>query len=166
MSIQENYLAGLRNGARHPHRVDSPIIRQPQLTRNLLEAINRVGGILSRESIPTVLVGSSSAHIQQTAERGTELLSHDLDLVIEDKRIGSALKTLAAAGFHTWDEHQLHRTARNYSGGFGRHHAYAASSPKHLDKHKLPIWIGFHPYTITPDEIEFKEQFAVSQFKV
>jgi len=166
MSIQENYLAGLGNGARHPHRVDSSIVRQPQLTGNLLEAINRVSGILSQESIPTVLVGSSSAHIQQTAQRGTELLSHDLDLVIEDKRIGSALKILAAGGFNTWDESKLHRIARNYSGGFGRHHAYAASSPKHLDKHNLPIWIGFHPYTIKPEGIEFKEHFAVSQFKV
>jgi hypothetical protein len=116
------------------------------------------------EGVPYSFVGSASLLLGLGEKYQRSI--HDIDIVVHRQDVERAQKVLQENSFDFWEENFIHRNVRNLSGGKGRHHNYAASSPEHLHPTGFLVWIGLFFYQEEGAYLIFTEYLAVSERKI
>lgn len=154
---------------------ENPQFPIPLTTRRLseplevnLRAVSLAGQIyslLKANGVHPVIIGSVSLGFHLGERIAPEKVIHDLDFLISEEEKEAILHILAKAGFFVWDENFIHRKVRNLTGGFGRHHEIGACKENWEVEDGIPYWIGFFTFSGDRKITEFREIYAVSEYK-
>ncbi len=154
---------------------ENPQFPIPLTTRRLSEPLEvnlravslakQIYSLLKANGVHPVIIGSVSLGFHLGERIAPEKVIHDLDFLIPEEQKEAIFHILAKAGFFVWDENFIHRKVRNLTGGFGRHHEIGACKETWEVEVGIPYWIGFFTFSGDRKTTEFREIYAISEYK-
>lgn len=162
--MKQEYINHLSAGEHQPFIINGTSASREHVHDQTIRLTADINRMLIGEGIEAITVGSMSPLLQ--LGRAYTRTAHDVDFLVKTEQLVGFRNVLRRNNFSFWDENTVHRTARNLTGGFGRHHNFGASHEAYTQDSDLPIWIGVFSNDTQRGIVEHREIYAVSQFKI
>lgn len=163
--LKEQYQSALHSSLQLPIAVPKTHVSIQELNNNGALLVTDITRMLNGEGIYPIAIGSASI-LLQIGDAAFSRKYHDVDFLIPTEQMKGAIQTLERNGLTAWNEDTVHRSTRNLTGGFGRHHNWGVCSDDYQQETGLPVWIGIFDTFSDQDKTIFKERYAISKYKI